>query len=113
APRVWLRRRGRAMRAIGSIRFRLWSAAAISILIALAIAGFGLRYLFERHVERRIEADLSVYLDRLVATTTVAADGTLQVGNGLSDPRFEAPASGYYWQVENVATGLLARSRSL
>ena len=29
------------MRAIGSIRFRLWSAAAISILIALAIAGFG------------------------------------------------------------------------
>jgi signal transduction histidine kinase len=101
------------MRAIGSIRFRLWSAAAISILIALAIAGFGLRYLFERHVERRIEADLSVYLDRLVATTTVAADGTLQVGNGLSDPRFEAPASGYYWQVENVATGLLVRSRSL
>ena len=30
-----------------SIRFRLWSAAAISIVIALAVAGVGLRYLFE------------------------------------------------------------------
>lgn len=101
------------MRAPGSIRLRLWSAAAISIVIALAISGFGLRYLFERHVERRIDADLAVYLDRLVATTTFAADGTLQVGNGLSDPRFDAPASGYYWQVEDAATGLLIRSRSL
>ena len=31
----------------------------------------------------------------------------------LSDPRFETPLSGYYWQVELVATGTLVRSRSL
>ena len=47
----------------GSIRFRLWSAATISILVALAIAGVGLRYLFERHVERRIQSELTVDLN--------------------------------------------------
>lgn len=31
-----------------SIRFRLWSAAAVSIVIALGIAGVGLRYLFDK-----------------------------------------------------------------
>jgi signal transduction histidine kinase len=96
----------------GSIRLRLWSAAAISILIALGIAGVGLRYLFERHVERRIEAELTVDLNRLIGATSVV-DGSLRVGAVLTDPRFAAPLSGYYWQVQDGATGALVRSRSL
>ena len=60
----------------GSIRLRLWSAAAISIVVALAIAGVGLRFLFERHVERRVETDLTVALNLIVGATTFA-DGTL------------------------------------
>ncbi len=97
-----------------SIRFRLWSAATISILVALAIAGIGLRYLFERHVERRIEAELFVDLDRLIAKTDFSADGsTLQVASDLTDPRFETPESGFYWQVEDIQTHKLIRSRSL
>ena len=96
----------------GSIRFRLWSAAAISILLALAIAGVGLRYLFERHVERRVEAELTVDLSQLIAATSFS-DGALHVGPAVTDPRFQLPLSGYYWQIEDVASGALTRSRSL
>lgn len=97
----------------GSIRFRLWSAAAISVLIALGISGVGLRFLFERHVERRVQAELSVDLNQLIAATSFAADGTLRVAPVMTDPRFQTPLSGYYWQVRDIATGSLTRSRSL
>jgi signal transduction histidine kinase len=96
----------------GSIRLRLWSAAAVSILIALTVAGVGLRYLFERHVERRIESELSADLTRLIAATSFVGD-TLQVTPTLTDPRMDTPLSGYYWQVEDLTTGTLVRSRSL
>lgn len=96
----------------GSVRFRLWSAAAISILVALAFAGIGLRYLFEQHVERRIESELSAQLNQLIGATRFAGD-SLRVEAALSDPRFDAPFSGYYWQVEDMASGTLVSSRSL
>ena len=96
----------------GSIRFRLWSAAAISILIALGIAGVGLRYLFEQHVERRVESELTVDLNQLISATTFAPDGSINVAPVLTDPRFSTPLSGYYWQVEDLTTGTLIRSRS-
>jgi hypothetical protein len=96
-----------------SIRFRLWSAAAISILIALAIAGVGLRYLFELNVERRVVSELTDDLNELIAATSFTADGRLVVASTLADQRFSSPLSGHYWQVEDVATHSLVRSRSL
>ena len=96
-----------------SIRFRLWLAATISILVALAIAGAGLRYLFELHVERRVVGELTIDLNELIGATTFTSDGRLVVTPLLTDPRFANPLSGYYWQVEDVATGSLERSRSL
>ena len=96
----------------GSIRLRLWSAAAISILLALAVAGIGLRYLFERHVERRVESELTVDLNQLIGATNLK-DGVFQVAPLPTDPRFEVPLSGYYWQVEDLSSGVLTRSRSL
>jgi signal transduction histidine kinase len=97
----------------GTIRLRLWSAAAISILVALAVAAVGLIYLFERDVERRVEGDLAIDLNQLISFSSYADDGTLQVSSAFSDPRFAVPLSGRYWQVEDVASGALVRSRSL
>ena len=78
-----------------SIRFRLWLAATISILVALAIAGAGLRYLFELHVERRVVGELTVALNELIGATTFASDRrlnaavvtTLARASGSSDER--------------------------
>ena len=96
-----------------SIRFRLWSAATISILVALVIAGVGLRYLFELNVERRIVGELTADLNELIGATSFTADGRLSVAPGLTDPRFANPLSGHYWQVEDLASHSLVRSRSL
>ena len=59
----------------GSIRVRLLIAAALSVIAALAIAGIGLTYLFERHVERRIDAELTNHMNQLIAGLEIADDG--------------------------------------
>jgi signal transduction histidine kinase len=96
-----------------SIRLRLLVASAVSVVVALAIAGFGLTLLFERHVERRIEQELTDHLNQLIAAIAVAADGTVSMTNSPTDPRFASPLSGLYWQVEDLASGARMRSRSL
>lgn len=102
----------------GSLRVRLFLAGVVSILVALALAAFGLSLLFERHVERRMGDDLTVVLDRLVSGIDRAQDGTLSVVDAPDDPRFEKPLSGLYWQVTTepvagAASTLVDRSRSL
>jgi len=97
----------------GSIRFRLLIAAAFSVVAALAIAGGGLTYLFERHVERRIEAELSNHMNQLIAGLEIGADGSATIAQPPTDPRFLSPLSGLYWQVVDQATGNVIRSRSL
>lgn len=95
----------------GSLRLRLFFAGAVSIAVALALAAAGLTALFERHVERRIVAELHTDLDQLVAGLGLAPDGALTLTRPLADPRFDRPLSGLYWQID--ADGALLRSRSL
>jgi signal transduction histidine kinase len=96
-----------------SIRLRLWSAAAISLVVALAVASVGLVYLFERHVERQLETDLIFDLNQLVQATTVADGSPVVTESGVTDPRFGARLSGHYWLVTNLGTGGQLKSRSL
>lgn len=96
-----------------SLRLRLLIAGVVSILLALAIAAFGLTAIFERHVERRIDAELTVYLNQLVAGLEPSTSGELSVPDPPNDPRFEAPLSGLYWQIRREPGGPTLRSRSL
>lgn len=95
----------------GSLRLRLLVAGGLSIILALALAAFGLTLLFERHVERRIAAELSVQLDQITAGLDRNAAGALFLSRPPADPRFETPLSGLYWQIRVGDT--LLRSRSL
>jgi signal transduction histidine kinase len=95
----------------GSLRLRLFLAGALSILAALALSAVGLTLLFERHVERRVTAELGVYLDQIVAGLDRGPDGTITLAKPPADPRFARPLSGVYWQIEAGDTVL--RSRSL
>ncbi|SCZ06567.1 ATP-binding protein [Microvirga guangxiensis] len=97
----------------GSLRLRLLAAGAASILVALAIAGFGLLLLFERHVERRMAAELGSHLNQLVSSLARTADGTPGVGVPPAEPRFLQPLSGLYWQIADDVTNTVLRSRSL
>jgi signal transduction histidine kinase len=96
----------------GSIRLRLLAAAAVAIGIALVVAEVGLTYLFERHIERSVDADLAVHLRRLIAAISLAA-GKVAIGQQPGDPRFDQPFSGLYWQIETPDGTLLLASRSL
>jgi signal transduction histidine kinase len=94
----------------GSLRLRLLLAAALSVLAALAFSAFGLTLLFERHVERRVDAELGVFLDQIVAGLDRTADGSLALTQEPADPRFEEPLSGLYWQVRSGDAVLASRS---
>ena len=96
----------------GSIRFRLWSAAAISILVALAIAGVGLVFLFERHAERQLETDLIVDLNQVVG----AVHSLRRADRGLprrDRPAVQRAAVGLLLAGDELRSGAAVRSRSL
>lgn len=95
-----------------SLRLRLVAGGAVTIVIALAIAGVALTLLFERHVERTVAADLEVYLNQLLAGVDINSDNRIIVTRPPADPRFADPLSGLYWQISDGHDRLL-RSRSL
>lgn len=94
----------------GSLRLRLLLAGAISILVALTLSATGLTVLFKRHVERRVEAELAVYLDQIVAGLDRGVSGAPVMSRSPVDPRFMEPLSGLHWQVQLSKTTLRLRS---
>lgn len=94
-----------------SLRLRLALAGAASIIAALVAAFFILSTLFERHVERRIAAELVLHLDQIIAGIAEQPGAALDLVKPPVDPRFERPLSGLYWQIEG--DGKRLRSRSL
>ena len=95
-----------------SLRLRLLLAAAISVGLALVLAGFGLVALFDRHVERRVNAELRTFVTQIAGALDFSADGQPQLSRALADPRFERPYGGLYWQIAGE-DGPALRSRSL
>jgi signal transduction histidine kinase len=81
--------------------------------LALALAAAGLAWLFERHVERWIDSGLEVDLNQLVGGLRLSPAGQIEIGKTPSNPRFEQPLSGLYWQVSIEPRGPMLRSRSL
>ncbi|QRM54174.1 HAMP domain-containing sensor histidine kinase [Sinorhizobium sp. BG8] len=94
-----------------SLRLRLALAGTASIGVALVVAFFGLSFLFERHVERRVAGELKLHLDQVIAGLGLDSAGKLDVFRPPVDPRFQRPLSGLYWQIEGQ--DLERRSRSL
>jgi signal transduction histidine kinase len=93
-----------------SLKLRLAVAGFASLVAALVIAFFGLSLLFERHVERRVAAELTLHLDQMIASLSLV-EGRLALAREPVDPRFAEPQSGLYWQIESE--GAMLRSRSL
>lgn len=102
-----------------SLRLRLLFGTLVWIVVSLAVAGWGLGSLFNRHVSEQFHAELVTHLDQLTAHLAVDQNGGLLLSAQLSDPRLERPYAGLYWQVDRMSSterpaevGVL-RSRSL
>jgi hypothetical protein len=96
----------------GSLKLRLFLAAALAISISLIVAGFSFYFIFQRYVERQTIAELENHYVQLIASIRIDDSGQLRARTTLSDPRFQKPYGGLYWQINETGQESL-RSRSL
>ena len=97
-----------------SLRLRLLIAGGLAIVAALIVAGGALIAMFEHHVERTLDDDLDAYVRQIAGRLeTEPGTGRLRLSQFTSDPRFETPLSGFYWQVSDSGSSDIIRSRSL
>ncbi len=96
-----------------SLRLRFLIISGLSIALVLAAAGFVMIKLFEKSLERRVEAELDTYVNQIAAELSFDKKGRIQPPKTLSDRRFTLAYSGLYWQIDDVAVKRQMRSRSL
>jgi signal transduction histidine kinase len=82
-----------------SLAARLFLSALVWCALVLLIAGLILSAIYRRSAERSFDERLQVYLTDIVAD--LAAPGAFDRKDlaASSEPRFELPLSGWYWQV--------------
>ncbi len=100
-----------------SLRLQLLLGTLAWVLLAIGLAGWGLRALFGDHVREQLGVQLVQQLDQLSAALDwVPGKGVALGAAAALDPRLSQPLSGLYWQVDRLGeapqAGLL-RSRSL
>ncbi len=102
-----------------SLRWRLLAATLVGLALALLLAWWTLAGLFRDHVQRQFETTLAQQLDQITARLAFDPTGQPRVdAQALSDPRWQQPYSGLYWQLDamdpaNDGRQALLRSRSL
>ncbi len=98
-----------------SLAFRLVAGAAIWSLLILAGGGFLLASAFRDSVERGFDARMDVLLGGLIADAEIVGDGEIELRQRFSQPRFDRPFSGLYWQISEAGAPAepLLRSESL
>lgn len=95
-----------------TLTFRLVATSVAWIVGSLVAAGFVLTLLFRDYVGARFDRHLRDRMEEIVAAAEIAPGGTLKLTWKPSDPRFNAPHSGWYWQISRGAA-VLARSDSV
>ncbi|MDB5376895.1 MAG: ATP-binding protein [Rubritepida sp.] len=96
-----------------SLTLRLALISAIWVGGGLSLAGWLASAVLTRQVEAAFDSRLAAQLDALVAALSAGADGRPRVASrSLSDPEFQRPLSGLYWQV-TAGDGRMATSPSL
>lgn len=95
-----------------SLQFRLLLTSGLSIAIALGIAGLALAAIFQNYIETRVERELTNDLRQLASLMETPDEQTVRIVGRLSDPRFDLPFSGRYWQM-NEGSAIIDAAPSL
>ncbi len=98
---------------MNSLRLRFLIVSALSIALVLTASGFVMIRLFEKSLERRVESELTNYVNQIASELAFAKDGYLLPPKFLSDRRFDLAYSGLYWQIDDETVSRQLRSRSL
>lgn len=94
-----------------SLKGRLIGVAVVWILVGVLVSGVALSTVFKTHVTQQFYEELYVHLDELQGLVTVTSSGP-HLQRPLSDPRYDVPLSGYYWEVQKPGS-IVASSTSL
>ena len=99
---------------VTSLRLRLLVLTGLGVALALLMAGMVISGLFRDALLRQFQFGLQQQLDQLIARVNFDAQGRPQVDDqSLSDPRWQKPYSGLYWQINSADQAVVLRSRSL
>jgi signal transduction histidine kinase len=93
-----------------SLRWRLLLGAMVAIFLALLVAWLFMTLLFERHLQRNLQAELTRAAVALVADLSLAPDGKPVLVTEPVDSRLRKPAGGYYWQITSGREVIASRS---
>lgn len=96
----------------GSLRLRFLLAITLWVILGITAIWFSAVGIFSRHVELSYHEELEVHVRELGSLAEIAPDGSLVLTRPLSDPRYDVPLSGFYWQVTAPGHEPL-RSRSM
>ncbi|WP_336981862.1 HAMP domain-containing sensor histidine kinase [Altererythrobacter fulvus] len=96
----------------GSLRLRFLLAVMLWVVLGIGSIWISATRVFTSHVEQQFHDELNVHVRELARLTEIDAEGRPYLIRPLSDPRYEVPLSGYYWQV-NAASGAVLRSVSM
>ena len=87
-----------------SLRWRFLGMTLLTLAVALAGAGWSLARLFREHASVQFDARLRVQLDQLTAAFEPDGGSSTRLKSPLSDPRWQTPYSGLYWQIERIGS---------
>ena len=87
------------MRVWGSLRFRLMAAAAIWVVVALTAGYFAFSSIFRSQVNAEFDDELHIHVQEVERITRFNRQGAAVQRLPFSDPRYEDPGSGFYWEV--------------
>jgi signal transduction histidine kinase len=85
-----------------SLALRLFLSATAVTVVILLITGVVLSSLYRDGVERSFDRRLDVYLKTLVAEVSAPEDSE-KLPQALSEPLFDLPLSGWYWQTTKLS----------
>ncbi|KEO89107.1 hypothetical protein EH31_13805 [Erythrobacter longus] len=96
----------------GSLRLRFLLAITIWVALGIGAIWFSAVGIFSAHVEQSYHEELEVHVRELARLAELNEAGEIRLSRPLSDPRYDVPFSGFYWQIS--ADGLEPlRSRSM
>lgn len=85
-----------------SLKHRLLVAATALVLLGVLVADLTLSALMRHHIAAQFYDELQVHLEELQRLSHAGPDGVSRLSGRLSDPRYDVPRSGYYWQIDGA-----------
>lgn len=83
----------------GSLRLRFMLAIGLWVILGISGIWFTASEVFTRHIEQAYHEELEVHVRELARLAELDENGAPHLIRPLSDPRYEEPLSGFYWEV--------------